>query len=79
VRDEGRGFSREDKPRIFNPYSRSGRQAWISGHGLGLLISHEIVRQHGGGMGVRSELGHGAEFWFTLPLAERPVETNVVH
>ena len=79
VRDEGLGISREDQARIFNPYSRSGRQAWISGHGLGLFISHEIVRQHGGRMGVQSELGHGAEFWFTLPLAERPAETNVVH
>jgi len=77
VRDEGLGISREDQARIFNPYSRSGRQAWISGHGLGLFISHEIVRQHGGRMGVRSELGHGAEFWFTLPLAERPAIVSV--
>jgi len=79
VRDEGLGISQEDQARLFNPYSRSGRQAWISGHGLGLFISHEIVRRHGGRMGVSSELGHGAEFWFTLPLAERPAETNVVH
>jgi two-component system CheB/CheR fusion protein len=79
VRDQGLGISGEDQARLFTPYSRCGRQARISGHGLGLFISSEIVRQHGGQIGVRSEPGKGAEFWFTLPLVETPVEPNIVH
>jgi signal transduction histidine kinase/GAF domain-containing protein len=79
VRDDGLGISREDQARLFSPYSRSGRPASISGHGLGLFISSEIVRQHGGRMGVRSEPGKGAEFWFTLPLAENPRQSSLVH
>ena len=79
VRDHGLGVAPEDQARIFNPYSRSTRQAWVSGHGLGLFVSAEIVRLHGGRMGVRSEPGKGSEFWFTLPLAEPPPEAQAVH
>jgi two-component system, NtrC family, sensor histidine kinase KinB len=39
------------------------------GAGLGLAISKRIVEAHGGQIGVRSEVGRGTTFTFTLPVA----------
>jgi signal transduction histidine kinase len=68
VRDTGEGIPAEHLDRIFErfyrvPGARSGAT------GLGLYLSREIVRAHGGEMGVESVLGQGSRFWFTLPLA----------
>jgi PAS domain S-box-containing protein len=71
VTDQGPGIPAEKLPHLFERYYRvdsSGKQ--ISGLGLGLYISAEIIRKHGGQIGVESELGKGAAFWFTLPVAE---------
>lgn len=71
VTDQGPGIPAEKIPHLFERYYRvdtSGKQ--ISGLGLGLYISAEIIRRHGGQIGVESELGKGASFWFTLPVAE---------
>lgn len=69
VRDRGVGITLEEQQRIFTPYTRAERTAWAAGHGLGLYICSEIVRRHGGRIGVHSEPGKGSEFWFTLPIA----------
>jgi len=69
VKDNGAGISPDKLPHLFNRYYRadySGIQ--YSGLGLGLYISSEIVRKHGGKIGAVSELGKGSTFWFTLPL-----------
>ncbi len=70
VQDTGEGIPREHLERVFEkffrvPGARSG------GVGLGLFISREIVRAHGGEMGAQSELGRGSTFWFTLRLASQ--------
>lgn len=69
VTDEGRGIRQEHLPHVFERYYRTDQHN-VSGLGLGLYISSEIVRRHGGEMGVASEPGKGSTFWFTLPLAE---------
>jgi len=70
VSDNGPGIPPEKLPYLFDRYYRadsSGLQ--YSGLGLGLYISAEIIRKHGGKIGVDSDLGKGCTFWFTLPLS----------
>jgi PAS domain S-box-containing protein len=68
VTDQGPGIAQDQLPHLFDRYFRadeSGRQ--VSGLGLGLYISAEIVERHGGTIGVESEVGKGSTFWFSLP------------
>ena len=70
VHDNGPGIRKEVLPDLFDRYYRvdsSGSQ--YSGLGLGLYICAEIIKKHGGKIGVESEFGKGSTFWFTLPLA----------
>jgi signal transduction histidine kinase len=73
VRDSGPGLEPSEIKRVWQRfYQVSGvptNSAAGSGLGLGLYIGREIVREHGGKVGVTSVLGRGATFWFTLPLA----------
>ncbi len=68
VTDQGVGIAREDLRRLFKPYARLERTREIKGTGLGLVISKAIVEAHGGSMEVRSQLGKGSTFTFSLPL-----------
>jgi PAS domain S-box-containing protein len=69
VRDEGPGISREYQESVFEPHFQApGGQPGSAG--LGLAIAKQIVREHGGEIGVESEPGHGARFWFRLPSIE---------
>ncbi len=67
--DNGSGISPEVMGSLFEPYS-SQKQ---SGTGLGLLIVRRIVREHGGEIEVRSELGEGTRITLHFPRLERKV------
>ena len=69
VKDNGPGILPNKLPFLFNRYYQVNSAGYnSSGLGLGLYISAEIVKRHGGEVGVESELGKGSTFWFTLPL-----------
>jgi len=67
VRDSGPGVAPDDVPRLFERYWQAPRLL-RAGSGLGLYIAKGIVEAHDGEIGVDSEVGKGAEFWFTLPV-----------
>ncbi len=69
VSDDGPGINAEDVKHLFERYWRSG-EAEYKGTGLGLAIAQGIVNAHGGRMWAESELGHGARFHFTIPVAD---------
>jgi len=69
VADEGPGVPREYSQAIFDKYFQMPN-APPGGAGLGLFIAREIVRAHGGEIGVEDEPYGGACFWFTVARAE---------
>lgn len=70
--DTGVGISPENIPRLFDPFFTTKR----IGTGLGLAVSYGIVRQRGGTIGVRSEVGRGSVFTVRIPLEEKAEETG---
>lgn len=68
VCDQGRGIPREKLDRVFERFERLVSANEVSGLGLGLHISKEIVLAHGGTIQVESELGQGAQFSVKVPL-----------
>lgn len=71
VVDTGIGIAREDLPRLFNRFERIQHRetSHVSGTGLGLYLSRERARQHGGDILVESQLQSGSTFTLSLPLA----------
>jgi signal transduction histidine kinase len=67
VQDSGPGISSPDQARLFQRFSQLQSGSEKGGTGLGLSICRAIIDAHGGAIGVSSQPGHGATFWFTLP------------
>lgn len=70
VRDTGTGIAPDALPHVFERFWRGdkSRSRAQGSTGLGLAIAKQWVEQHGGSIGVESELGKGTTFWFTLPI-----------
>ena len=68
IADDGPGIPPELLPRIFDPFFTTKDVG--EGTGLGLSIAHGIVRDHGGWIDVKSELGKGSCFYVYLPKGE---------
>jgi PAS domain S-box-containing protein len=70
VKDEGMGVKPEDMDKLFDRYYRveASHTKDISGFGIGLYLSAEIIHHHGGKIWVDSREGEGSTFYFTLPI-----------
>lgn len=71
ITDNGPGIPEEMFETVFQRFGQAGpaKSERIKGTGLGLAICKKIIEQHGGTIGVRSRVGSGSTFWFTLPIA----------
>lgn len=77
VQDYGPGIAADQIPGIFDRYFRADADnKRFSGLGLGLYISREIIKRHGGKIGVDSVPGVGSTFWFTLPFNKVKAESG---
>lgn len=70
IHDEGMGINESDLPKLFERFYRveSSTMATVSGFGIGLYLSSEIINRHGGKIWAESDLGKGSTFYFSLPL-----------
>jgi len=73
VRDTGVGISDADRSRLFQRFYKAGTPR-RTGTGLGLAITRDIVRAHGGDLGLHSSPGAGSTFIVKLPAAASPPE-----
>jgi PAS domain S-box-containing protein len=78
VCDQGTGIPKAEQVRVWEPFHRASEAKVQDGAaggtqrgslGLGLHISKAIIQAHGGRVGVKSAVGQGSTFWFSLPLS----------
>jgi PAS domain S-box-containing protein len=70
VQDDGVGMSQDVCEHLFDLYTRGTQARHSLGLGLGLYLCRQIIKAHGGKIGVISSPGTGAKFWFTLPIVQ---------
>jgi light-regulated signal transduction histidine kinase (bacteriophytochrome) len=70
VKDNGIGIDPQYAKQVFGIFKRLHSSESYSGTGIGLAICQKIVERYGGCIWVESELGKGATFCFTLPVAQ---------
>ena len=72
VQDQGKGIQQKDIDKLFDRYYRVEGEEMntISGFGIGLYLSAEIIQRHDGKIWVESEPGKGSVFYFSIPVAK---------
>lgn len=70
-KDHGKGISKKDLQRIFDPYFTTKTH----GHGLGLALAYSIVNKHGGHISVESQKGRGTAFHIYLPASKNEMSS----
>src|SRR5205823_11310223 len=80
VTDTGIGIAPDDQARVFEEFRQVGAAAKkVEGTGLGLALSRKFIELHGGRIWVKSEVGRGSTFTFTLPLRAMRANAIVTH
>ncbi|MDP2650334.1 MAG: ATP-binding protein, partial [bacterium] len=71
--DTGIGIPKEEQERIFDKFFRGDNAVRVrtDGSGIGLYVAKNIVEAHGGTVAMKSELGRGSTFSFTIPVQNR--------
>jgi len=67
IRDQGIGIEQKDINKIFQPFFRSANALNYPGYGIGLSLTHNIVRLHNGTIQINSEVNKGTEFHIIFP------------
>ena len=80
ITDTGAGISEDDLHHIFDRFYQSGqvRSHSKGGLGLGLAIAQKIVELHGSELHVRSTVGKGTTFWFSLPASSELINKRLI-
>lgn len=73
VSDDGPGLPAGRAEHLFEKFTRGQVESTIPGVGLGLAICRTILEAHGGKLSAANRVPHGAEFCFTLPVADMPL------
>ncbi|WP_316807546.1 hybrid sensor histidine kinase/response regulator [Pedobacter agri] len=77
VKDFGIGISAEQQDKIFDKFYRVEESSHrFNGLGIGLYICAEIIKRHGGTIGVNSVPDEGSEFYFIIPITEAEILQN---
>ncbi|MEQ9495356.1 MAG: ATP-binding protein [Deltaproteobacteria bacterium] len=74
VQDEGVGIPTEHLDRVFDPFYSTK----LTGTGLGLALTQQIIQEHGGQLALHSEMGVGTTFSITLPVSQQREMTHVL-
>lgn len=79
VKDTGDGIAAVDLPRVFERFFKSdrARTRGQGGTGLGLAIAKHLVEAHGGRIWVKSKVGKGSTFFFTLAVSQHVVNKSL--
>jgi signal transduction histidine kinase len=80
VTDTGVGIAPEDQEAVFEEFRQVGTaDKKVEGTGIGLALSRKFIELHGGRIGVKSQVGEGSTFTFTIPVRREPGDRGGAH
>jgi signal transduction histidine kinase/HPt (histidine-containing phosphotransfer) domain-containing protein len=82
ITDTGPGIPNHMLTTIFEPFAKTEQQSYATrteGVGVGLAVTKRLIESIGGTVGVESEPGMGASFWFTVPVSKSLPAEEIAH